>query len=143
MYLPICLAVTRRLILASASPARLRVLQWAGLAPEVMVSGVDEEVADDLPTAEAVLVLARRKAIAVAARLGRDGTALVIGCDSLLEFDGRPGGEAGIGGGGGAVMAEAADRNRAAAHRPLSDRHRARHHGGRHRHGPGPLRRTH
>jgi septum formation protein len=88
-YLPICLAVTRRLILASASPARLRVLRWAGLAPEVVVSGVDEEVTNDLTVAEAVLVLARRKATAVAARLPDGDSALVVGCDSLLEFDGR------------------------------------------------------
>jgi septum formation protein len=77
-------------VLASASPARLRLLAGAGLAAEVMVSGVDENGTDDLPAADAVLVLARRKAAAVAARLPPDGgPALVIGCDSLLEFDGR------------------------------------------------------
>jgi septum formation protein len=81
--------VPRRLVLASASPARLRLLRDAGLAPDVIVSGASEEGTDHLPPAEAVVVLARRKVAAVAGRL-RDGEeALIIGCDSLLEFDGR------------------------------------------------------
>ncbi len=78
-----------RLILASASPARLRVLQSAGLQPEVVVSGVAEDGTAHLPPAEAVLRLARRKAGAVAAGLSGGEPALVIGCDSLLEFAGR------------------------------------------------------
>ena len=73
-------------MLASASPARLGVLRAAGLWPEVIVSGVDE---DGVPgaTDEVALVLAERKAAAVAA--GLDGAdALVIGCDSVLDVDG-------------------------------------------------------
>lgn len=79
-----------RLVLASASPARLRVLREAGLDPEVITSGVDEDGTDHLPTAEAVVVLAERKARAVADRLDPGETrTLVLGCDSMLDLDGK------------------------------------------------------
>jgi septum formation protein len=87
--LPTWLTVTPRLVLASASPARLRVLQWAGLRPEVMVSGADEDGLDSVAVVERVVQLARRKARAVAARLEPIDRVLIIGCDSLLEFEGR------------------------------------------------------
>jgi septum formation protein len=75
-----------RLVLASASPARLGVLRAGGLAPEVIVSGVDE---DDVTgsTDQVALVLAQRKAAAVAEAL--DGPALVLGCDTVLDVDGH------------------------------------------------------
>lgn len=75
-----------RLILASASPARLATLRSAGLDPEVMVSGVDEDQISLTDPAEYALKLAQLKAVAVAATEPR---ALVIGCDSVLEFDGE------------------------------------------------------
>jgi septum formation protein len=82
----------RRLVLASASPARLATLRAAGLEPEVVVSGVDEDGVDGGSPAATALLLARRKAQAVAARLGADrlhvGPELVVGCDSVFCFDG-------------------------------------------------------
>jgi septum formation protein len=78
------------LVLASASPARLATLRGAGLSPAVEVSGVDEEAAaaglTDPSVQELVLVLAQAKAHAVAATA--HGDAMVLGCDSLLEFEG-------------------------------------------------------
>ena len=75
-----------RIVLASASPARLGVLRAAGLEPEVIVSGVDEATFSAGTPAELAGELARAKAGAVAS--GLDG-GLVIGCDSLLDLDGR------------------------------------------------------
>ncbi|MDA8058210.1 MAG: Maf family protein [Actinomycetota bacterium] len=76
----------RRLILASGSPARLRLLRDAGFAPDVVVSGIDEGAADAPDTASLALALAERKALAVARA---DGDAVVVGCDSLLDVDGQ------------------------------------------------------
>ena len=80
------MAAPTRLVLASASPARLKTLQAAGLRPEVIVSGVDEEGVEADSPADLALKLAQLKAVAVAATLPR---ALVIGCDSVLELDGE------------------------------------------------------
>ena len=77
----------RRLVLGSASPARLALLRQAGLAPEVVVSEVDESGVRAPRVAEQVALLAAAKAADVAKR---ETDALVIGADSLLEFRGRP-----------------------------------------------------
>jgi septum formation protein len=74
-------------VLASGSAGRLRLLRAAGLDPEVVVSGVDESHDGQLEVADLVVMLAERKAAAVA-RLRPD--ALVLGCDSLLDLDHAP-----------------------------------------------------
>ncbi|MGV4982510.1 Maf family protein [Streptomyces sp. NPDC001709] len=78
----------RRLVLASKSPARLALLRQAGLDPEVIVSGVDEDALTAPTPAELALALAEAKASVVAAKPEVQG-ALVIGCDSVLELDGQ------------------------------------------------------
>jgi nucleoside triphosphate pyrophosphatase len=75
------------LVLASGSPGRLRLLRAAGLDPDIVVSGVDESHDGQLAVADLVVVLAERKAAAVA-RQRPD--ALVLGCDSLLDLDHQP-----------------------------------------------------
>ena len=77
---------SRQLVLASASPARLRLLRDAGLDPSVVVSGVDESTMTGGDPRTLVQSLAEAKAGAVAATVG---DALVLGCDSLLELDGE------------------------------------------------------
>jgi len=85
-----------RLVLASASPARLATLRAAGLHPEVVVSGVDESGVEAGTVSALTGRLAALKAEAVAAALPeRAGTTVVLGCDSLLELDGAPLGKPG------------------------------------------------
>ena len=78
-------------VLASGSPARLRLLRQAGLEPLVLVSGVDEEAIEALMSdrriPEVALALARAKAEAVEPLAPQ--AALVLGCDSIFEVDGE------------------------------------------------------
>ena len=90
-----------RVCLASTSPARLMLLDQFGIRPLTVAPDVDEEAviatveaaeARTLAPDEHVLLLARRKAADVAARLrddipGFDG--IVIGGDSMFELDGE------------------------------------------------------
>lgn len=84
--------MTARLILASKSPARTRLLTDAGIRHDVVVSAVDEPAVvasyGALDPHDTALLLARAKAEAVAA-LDDAGDGLVIGCDSVFEFDGE------------------------------------------------------
>jgi septum formation protein len=76
----------RTLLLASASPARLRLLRDAGFDPKVVVTGVSEDDVDESDARVLVATLARRKALAAAPAAAG---AIVIGCDSMLELGGR------------------------------------------------------
>ncbi len=73
-------------VLASASPARRRLLQNAGIEPVVRQSDFDEsqvQLSDPVPLVE---TLALRKAQTVANQLS---DALVLGCDSVLSLGGE------------------------------------------------------
>ena len=84
-------------ILASASPARRRLLRNIGIAAKVLPSGFDESKVRLNDPAELVKTLARSKAEAVANQLTtsfsdrfpNSQSALILGCDSVLEVNGE------------------------------------------------------
>jgi septum formation protein len=81
-----------RLYLASTSPARLATLRAVGIEPIPIPSHVDEEAAvasaGSMTPAEMVMLLARRKAEAVA-ESGTEFDGLILGGDSAFELDGE------------------------------------------------------
>ena len=85
-----------RVVLASASPGRRKVLRQAGIDPLVIVSGVDEDAVvagldPDATPGDVTTALAAAKADAVAHALDPAVAAdcVVIGCDSMLYRDGE------------------------------------------------------
>jgi nucleoside triphosphate pyrophosphatase len=85
-----------RLVLASASSGRRKVLRQAGIDPLVIVSGVDEDaviagLAPEATPADVTTALAEAKADAVVQVLDPAVAAdcVVIGCDSMLYRDGQ------------------------------------------------------
>ena len=77
------------LLLASASPARRRLLEQAAIPHRVEISGVDEEGIQDPDPIALVRRLAQAKALAVRSKLKDDEITAVLGCDSLFVFAGE------------------------------------------------------
>ena len=78
-----------RIVLASQSKSRRRLLESAGLSPTIVISHVDEETDffNSMTPADMVIALAITKAHTVREQI--DFPAIIIGCDSTFEFDGR------------------------------------------------------
>ena len=77
------------LLLASASPARRRLLEQAAIPHRVQVSGVDEESIREPDPLLLVQRLAEAKSRAVRDALQDSEISAVLGCDSLLVFEGE------------------------------------------------------
>lgn len=85
-----------RLVLGSASAGRLKVLRQAGIEPTVVVSGIDEDaviaqLGPHAAPADIVCALAQAKADQIVSDLDPSlaTDCVVIGCDSMLEVDGK------------------------------------------------------
>jgi septum formation protein len=78
-----------RIVLASQSKSRRRLLESAGLSPTIVISHVDEETDffNSMTPSDMVIALAITKAHTVREQI--DFPAIIIGCDSTFEFDGR------------------------------------------------------
>jgi septum formation protein len=82
----------RRIILASASEIRAKMLSNAGLSVEIMTASIDEEAirlglqAENTSPRDQVDILAEAKARKIS---DRNADALVIGSDQILELDGK------------------------------------------------------
>jgi septum formation protein len=77
-----------RIVLASQSTSRRRLLEDAGLKPTVIVSNVDEETDffNEMTPQDMVIALAISKAHTVREMI--DYPAIIIGCDSTFDVDG-------------------------------------------------------
>jgi septum formation protein len=77
-----------KVVLASQSTSRRRLLEGAGITPIVMVSHVDEETEffNAMTPADMVIALAVTKAHTVREQI--DFPAIIIGCDSTFDVDG-------------------------------------------------------
>ena len=77
-----------KIVLASQSTSRRRLLEGAGINPTIIVSNVDEETDffNAMSPADMVIALAVTKAHTVREKI--DYPALIIGCDSTFDVDG-------------------------------------------------------
>ncbi|TXG76492.1 septum formation protein Maf [Candidatus Dojkabacteria bacterium] len=76
----------KKLILASKSPRRQRILKDAGFTFEIKPADLDEEAYENLPPLEMVKILSKLKAEKIAADFPE---ALIIGADTTIDLNGK------------------------------------------------------
>jgi septum formation protein len=74
-----------RIILASASPRRRQLLEWAEIPYDQEASDDDELIPDGLPVTEIPVLLASRKASIVRKRLGTER--IILAADTIVVLD--------------------------------------------------------
>jgi septum formation protein len=86
--------VNNRIVLASASPRRRQLLEWAEIDFEVIVKHTDESYPPDLPVGEVPVYIARNKALAVKNSSGDLATRIILAADTVVvlgaEIIGKP-----------------------------------------------------
>lgn len=80
-----------KLILASQSPRRKQLLEWADVKFEVIVAGTDESFDPSLAPADAAIFVARQKALAVSSVIRHSELAglPVVAADTMVVLEGR------------------------------------------------------
>jgi len=77
----------KKIVLASQSPRRKQLLEWAEISFEIFVKETDETFPEGLTVHEAAIYIARQKAIAVEAEVGED--AIILAADTIVVLKGR------------------------------------------------------
>ncbi|RTL59234.1 MAG: septum formation protein Maf [Sphingobacteriales bacterium] len=74
-----------RIILASQSPRRKQLLEWAEVPFDIMVKETEELYPSDLPVEEVPVYIARNKALAVKEELSHDR--VILAADTIVVLD--------------------------------------------------------
>jgi nucleoside triphosphate pyrophosphatase len=75
------------IVLASASPRRKQLLEWAEIPFEVIVRHTDESWPEGLPIADVPVYIARNKALAVQKEIG--GDRVILAADTVVVLHGE------------------------------------------------------
>ncbi|HEY4147425.1 MAG TPA: Maf family nucleotide pyrophosphatase [Chitinophagaceae bacterium] len=76
-----------RIVLASQSPRRKQLLEWAEVPFDIIVEAIDEWYPDTMPAAEVPVFIARNKALAVKNKLRENR--LVLTADTVVVLEGK------------------------------------------------------
>jgi septum formation protein len=80
----------RKIILASQSPRRKQLLEWAEIAFDVLVKETDETYPAFMPVEEVPIYIARNKAMAIQALLKNNGnTPVILAADTIVVLNNR------------------------------------------------------
>jgi septum formation protein len=77
----------KKIILASQSPRRKQLLEWAEVPFEIVIKETDETFSSELPAGEAAIHVARQKALAVQPVVPAD--AIILAADTMVVLEGR------------------------------------------------------
>lgn len=78
-----------KIILASQSPRRKQLLEWAEIPFEVMVSSTDESFPAEMPVEEVPVYIARQKALAIKEKIVEDAEPIILAADTVVVLNNK------------------------------------------------------